>query len=91
MKIPLTPTGIEPAIFRFVTQHLNHCATAVPVSTMSMAYYSASREWRNEWENERKVSDWLDENWMIECKRGLVMELKIERRNSKGMTESGSK
>ena len=24
------PTGIEPATFRFVAQHLNHCATAVP-------------------------------------------------------------
>jgi len=22
--------GIEPATFRFVAQHLNHCATAVP-------------------------------------------------------------
>ena len=30
MKKPLTPTGIEPATFRFVAQHLNHCATAVP-------------------------------------------------------------
>jgi len=29
-KIPLTPAGIEPATFRFVAQHLNHCATAVP-------------------------------------------------------------
>ena len=26
-----TPAGIEPATFRFVTQHLNHCATAVPL------------------------------------------------------------
>jgi len=25
MKNPLTPTGIEPATFRFVAQHLNHC------------------------------------------------------------------
>jgi len=23
-------SGIEPATFRFVAQHLNHCATAVP-------------------------------------------------------------
>jgi len=30
MKKPLTPAGIEPATFRFVAQHLNHCATAVP-------------------------------------------------------------
>ena len=29
-KISLTPAGIEPATFRFVAQHLNHCATAVP-------------------------------------------------------------
>ena len=30
MKFPMTPAGIEPATFRFVSQHLNHCATAVP-------------------------------------------------------------
>jgi len=30
MKNPPTPAGIEPATFRFVAQHLNHCATAVP-------------------------------------------------------------
>jgi len=30
MKNPLTPAGIEPATFRFVVQHLNHCGTAVP-------------------------------------------------------------
>jgi len=27
---PLTPAGIKQATFRFVAQHLNHCATAVP-------------------------------------------------------------
>ena len=30
MKSPLTPAGIEPATFRIVAQHPNHCATAVP-------------------------------------------------------------
>jgi len=30
MKNPLTLAGIEPATFRFVAEHLNHCATAVP-------------------------------------------------------------
>ena len=29
-KIPMTPSGIKPATFRFVAQHLNHCAIAVP-------------------------------------------------------------
>ena len=29
-KIPMTPPGIESATFRFVAQHINHCATAVP-------------------------------------------------------------
>jgi len=31
MKNPLTLAGIEPATYRFVAQHLNHCATAVPL------------------------------------------------------------
>jgi len=42
MKNPLTPAGIEPATFRFVAQHLNHCATAVPLSHM---VYSLSDRW----------------------------------------------
>jgi len=33
MKNPLTPAGIETATFRFVAQHLNDCATAVPLTT----------------------------------------------------------
>ena len=28
-KFQLTPTGIDPATFLFVAQHINHCATAV--------------------------------------------------------------
>ena len=30
----MTPVGIEPATFRFVAQHLNHCATAVPTHNL---------------------------------------------------------
>jgi len=35
-KNPLTLAGIEPATFRFVAQHLNHGATAVPNSEVLM-------------------------------------------------------
>jgi len=41
MKNPLTPAGIEPATFRIVTQHLNHCATAVPPKKYMQACLSA--------------------------------------------------
>jgi hypothetical protein len=32
-NIPMTPSGIEPATFRFVAQYLYHCATAGPILT----------------------------------------------------------
>jgi len=35
----MTPAWIEPATFRFVAQHLNHCATAVPYPTMEPTKY----------------------------------------------------
>ena len=30
----MTPSGIEPATFRFVGQYINHCATAVPIISL---------------------------------------------------------
>ena len=41
MKTQLTPAGIEPATFRFVVQHLNHCATAVPPLTHNLSNIEA--------------------------------------------------
>ena len=35
----MTQTGIEPATFRFLAQHLSHCATAVPRIMCTAVYY----------------------------------------------------
>jgi len=47
MKNPLTPAGIDPATFRFVAQHLNHCATAVPPenSKSRIILSSITKQW----------------------------------------------
>jgi len=39
IKNPLTPAVIKPAIFRFVTQHLNNCATAVTLPNIKYVLY----------------------------------------------------
>jgi hypothetical protein len=39
----MTPSGIEPATFRFVAQHLNHWATAVP--TINNNIHNAMGSW----------------------------------------------
>ena len=38
----MTPAGIEPATFRFVAQHLNHCTTAVPNGSNTCIYLQNS-------------------------------------------------
>jgi hypothetical protein len=43
----MTPSGIEPATFRFVAQNLNHCATAVPATYKSRANFMVWK-WRYE-------------------------------------------
>ena len=35
----MTPAGIEPATFRFVAQHINHCAIAVPIINIIIINY----------------------------------------------------
>jgi len=38
-KIPMTPSGIKPATFQFVAQHLNHCATAIQICNAMPTVY----------------------------------------------------
>jgi hypothetical protein len=38
MKNPLTPVGVEPATFRFVARHLNHCATATGIEPAAFRF-----------------------------------------------------
>ena len=41
-KIPMTPSGIKPATFRFVAQYLNHWATAAPHMCIYIYIYGAA-------------------------------------------------
>jgi len=36
----VTPSGIEPVTFRFVAQHLNHCATVVSLCPHDSDFFS---------------------------------------------------
>jgi len=38
----MTPAGMEQVTFRFVAQHLNHCATAVPSGSNTCIYLQNS-------------------------------------------------
>ena len=44
MKNPVTPAGIEQATFRFVAQHLKHCATAVTRIVTRQAIYMSMQD-----------------------------------------------
>ena len=61
MKNPLTPAVIEPATFRFVAQHLNHCATAVPKKACSYMKYIGDVTVR-----------WNDRIWTSVCLCGQI-------------------
>jgi hypothetical protein len=40
MKISMTPSGIQPATFRFIVQY--HCATAVLIYLGKVSYYDVT-------------------------------------------------
>jgi hypothetical protein len=39
LKIPVTPSEINPATFRFVAQCLNHCATSCPIIFLRALFF----------------------------------------------------
>jgi len=45
----MTPSGIEPATFRFVAQHLNHWATAVPGLSVPVQNSETESEFLMKW------------------------------------------
>ena len=44
MKNPMTPAGIEPATFRFVAQHLDHCLTYKAITFEQMMTWWSSHQ-----------------------------------------------
>ena len=61
MKNPLTPAEIEPATFLFVAQHLNHCATVVPLfhgKVKDILFHGKRERHFISWESERHFVSW---------------------------------
>ena len=54
----MPPPGIEPATFRLVAQHLNHCATAVPTVLISKGKAVPLQAWSGP-ERSRKFPDYV--------------------------------
>ena len=72
MKNPLTPAGIEPATFRFVAQHLKHCATAVPNDCTANWEKGSTRShsveyslWKTLWASSKREYGWNDDYSMF--------------------------
>jgi hypothetical protein len=64
MKNPLTPAGIEPATYRTVAQHLNHCATAVPKYISAIYKTPADRVRRGQEPTEYQTLLWVLSDWI---------------------------
>ena len=67
-KIPMTPSGIEPATFWFVAQHLNHCATAVPMymQYQTLKYHFLTYLWKPCCQQKHTFTHlWQVKNWSL--------------------------
>jgi hypothetical protein len=83
MKNPVTPAGIEPAIFRFIAQHLNHCTTAVP-----RHYYVARQISFKTDESSVKIDRWAlpqlkSQALRLTCSVGLTKVASVLNRTNK--------
>jgi len=68
----MTPTGIEPATFRFVAQHLNHCVNAVPIYAVRAYIYPTGRE------SATAIDiSWLEGNSIQSCLRQVGVTVSI--------------
>jgi len=77
LKNPLTPAGIKPATFRFVAQHLNHCATAVPFRILCPDILQFWRS-RSEIETFKNVKLSLSYGWLM-CDKNVGEVYEVQR------------
>ena len=68
-KITMTPSGIETVTSRFVEQHLNHCATAVPLCPTNIWYKYPV--------NFRRFKFLINSKWSSFGFRGLLISILI--------------
>jgi len=55
----MTPAGIEPVTFRFIAQHLNHCATMIPRILDSNIHIFTTTQWDGPYQKKTTLV-WLD-------------------------------
>ena len=61
----MKPSGIEPATFRFVAQHLNHCATAVPTKKVLNRIFNGTRPVEDHSSDEKTLAGRAPSCWCV--------------------------